>query len=42
MLVTWDRFEPSGIEPSGITIDRDHLFRVIATTLWTGVTGVVG
>jgi hypothetical protein len=25
-----------------IPIDRDHLFRLIATRLWTGVTGTVG
>jgi hypothetical protein len=26
----------------GVPIDRDHPFRAIATSLWTGVTGAVG
>src|SRR5690348_7782395 len=37
-----DRDRPFRLIATPVTIDRDHRFRAIATSLWTEITGAVG
>jgi hypothetical protein len=42
VLAAGDRDQALRLIATTVTIDRDHLLRVIAISLWTGVTDAVG